>query len=261
MECDLEGRTALISGSGRGMGKKSAEKLAENGANIVINDVDADVAEATATEIRDLGAEAIGVPADVSDEAEVEAMVQEATEEFGTIDILVNNAGIGDVDRFTNKPDDTLWDLNLGTHLRGAIYCSKHAIDGMVEQEYGKILNMTSIHTKNGIGMSPQYDVAKYGLLGLTKTLALELGREGIRVNAIAPGFAETRLTENFTEETREQILDLNPLGRFAQPDEVANAVLYLVSPAGDYINGEELRIDGGQQPIDTWKHEDYRFE
>jgi 3-oxoacyl-[acyl-carrier protein] reductase len=261
MQCDLTGRTALISGSGRGMGKATAQKFAENGANVVINDIDEEIAAETASEIRELGVESIGIAADVSEEADVQAMVEQAHDEFDVIDILVNNAGIGDVDRFTNQPDDTLWNLNLGTHLWGAIYCSKHAQTGMLGQGYGKIINMTSIHTKNGIGMSPQYDVAKYSLLGLTKTLALELGREGIRVNAVAPGFAETRLTESFTDETREQIRALNPLDRFAQPDEVANAILFLASPASDYINGEEIRIDGGQQPIDNWKHEDYRFE
>jgi 3-oxoacyl-[acyl-carrier protein] reductase len=261
MNCDLSGQTALISGSGRGMGKASAKKLAENSANVVINDIDESVAEETAAEIRELGVGSIGVAADVSEEKAVQEMVEQAHDEFDTIDILVNNAGIGDVDQFTNQPDDTLWDLNLNTHLWGAIYCAKYAQMGMLEQGYGKIINMTSIHTKNGIGMSPQYDVAKYSLLGLTKTLALELGREGIRVNAVAPGFAETRLTEAFTEDTRKQIRALNPLDRFAQPEEIADAILFLASPSSDYINGEELRVDGGQQPIDNWKHEDYRFE
>lgn len=261
MQCDLSDRTALVTGSGRGMGKATATTMAENGANVVINDIDEAVAEATADQLRQQGHEAIGIPADVGDELEVEAMVDRATDEFGVVDILVNNAGVGDVERFTNRPDDELWNLNLDTHLWGAIYSSKHVIEGMLEQGYGKIINMTSIHTKNGIGMSPQYDVAKYALLGLTKTLALELGREGIRVNAVAPGFVDTRLTDDFTDKTREQILDLNPIGRFAEPEEIADVIAFLVSPAGDYVNGEELRIDGGQQPIDNWKHEDYRFE
>jgi 3-oxoacyl-[acyl-carrier protein] reductase len=124
----------------------------------------------------------------------------------------------------------------------------------MVEREYGKIVNFTSIHTKNGVGMSPAYDVAKYSLLGLTKSLALELGREGVRVNAVAPGWANTRLTEEFSQAVTEQILDNNPLGRFAEPEEVAQAVAFLVSPASDYVNGHELRVDGGQVPIDSWR-------
>jgi 3-oxoacyl-[acyl-carrier protein] reductase len=183
-------------------------------------------------------------------------MVKEAAEEFGTIDVLVNNAGVGKVEKFTEKPDDELWDLNLDTHLRGAIHCTKHVLNGMMEQGYGKVVNITSIHTKNGIGMSPQYDVGKFSLLGLTKTLALELGREGIRVNAVAPGYVETRMTETFSEKTREQITDLNPLNRFAEAEEVGHAVAFLASPASDYVNGHEFRVDGGQASIDNYKYE-----
>ena len=256
MQVDLSERTALVTGAGRGNGRAMAERLAGNGANVVVNDLDADPAEDVVGAIESEGGDAIAVAADVSDEPAVEAMLERATEEFGTVDVVVNNAGVGTVEAFTEKPDDTLWDLNLGTHLKGAIYCTKHAMDGMREQGYGKVVNVTSIHTKNGVGMSPQYDVGKYSLLGLTKTLALELGREGIRVNAVAPGWAETRLTETFSERTREQITDLNPLGRFAEPEEIAEAVLYLASPASDYVNGHELRVDGGQQPIDAFKYE-----
>ena len=261
MRVDLTERTALVTGAGRGNGREIATRLAANGADVVVNDLDADPAEETAAEVREAGAEAIAVACDVSDEAAVEAMVETGRDELGTIDLLVNNAGVGDVEKFTNEPDDTLWDLNLDVHLRGAIYCTKHALDGMIGQGYGKVVNVTSIHTKNGIGMSPQYDVGKYALLGLTKTLALELGREGIRVNAVAPGWVETRMTAEFTEETREQIVDLNPLGRFADSEEIADAVLFLCAPESDYVNGHEFRVDGGQQPIDNWKHEGYRFD
>jgi 3-oxoacyl-[acyl-carrier protein] reductase len=126
----------------------------------------------------------------------------------------------------------------------------------MVDRGYGKIINITSIHTKNAVGMSPEYDVGKFSLLGLTKSLALELGREGVRVNAVAPGWVNTRMTEGFSERTHEQIRDLNPLGRYAEPEEIAHAVHFLASPASDYVNGHELRVDGGQVPIDSWKHD-----
>jgi len=254
MEFDLSGQTALLSGSGRGMGKASATDLARNGADVVINDIDEDVAEQTADEIRDLGVDALGIAADVSDEAEVAAMVERATDELGAIDILVNNAGVGDAGPFLDDRYDHTFDLNLDVHLHGALNCTREVVDGMVEREYGKIVNFTSIHTKNGVGMSPAYDVAKYSLLGLTKSLALELGREGVRVNAVAPGWANTRLTEEFSQAVTEQILDNNPLGRFAEPEEVAQAVAFLVSPASDYVNGHELRVDGGQVPIDSWR-------
>ena len=255
MRTDLSGRTALVTGAGRGNGRAIAHVLAANGAAVVVNDLDDGPAEETVDEIESDGGEAIAVAADVSDEAAVRTMVETGTDAFGTVDLLVNNAGIGRGDRFKNKPDDTFWDLQLGTHLWGSIYCTKHALDGMLEQGYGKVVNVTSIHTKNGVGMSPQYDVTKYSLVGLTKTLALELGRDGIRVNAVAPGWAETRMTADFEQETRDQILDLNPLGRFATSEEIAEAVHFLCSPASDYVNGHELRVDGGQQPIDSWKH------
>lgn len=257
MQCDLEGRTALISGSGRGMGKASATKLAESGANVVINDIDSDVATETAAEIRELGVEAIGIAADVSDEAEVEAMVETATEKLGPIDILVNNAGVGDAGPFLDEANDDTFDLNLDVHLYGSLNCTRAVIDGMVDQGYGKIVNITSIHTKNGVGMSPAYDVGKFSLLGLTKSLALELGRDGVRVNAVAPGWVNTRMTEGFSDAVRQQILDNNPLDRLAEPEDIAEAVTFLAAPPSDYINGHELRVDGGQVSIDSWRLDD----
>ncbi len=255
MQLDLGERTALVTGAGRGNGRETAKLLAANGARVVVNDLDAEPAAVVVDEIEAAGGEATAVAADVSDEPAVEAMLETAAETFGPVDVLVNNAGVGRGDRFRNEPDNEFFDLNLQTHLYGAVNCTKHALDGMVAQGYGKVVNVTSVHTKNGVGMSPQYDVGKFGLLGLTKSLALELGRDGVRVNAVAPGWVETRMTEDFDERTREQITDQNPLGRFARPEEVAEAVAFLCAPASDYVNGHELRVDGGQAPIDSWKH------
>jgi len=257
MHVDLAERTALVTGGGRGNGRATATLLAENGADVVVNDLEGAPAEAVVEEIAEDGGTAISIEADVSVEAEVEAMIEAATEELGPIDVLVNNAGVGIGNPFVDDVDDGAFQANLDTHLWGSIYCTRHVLEGMLEQGYGKVVNLTSIHTKNGVGMSPQYDVGKYSLLGLTKSLALELGREGIRVNAVAPGWVNTRMTEEFTDRTREQILDLNPLGRFAEPEEIAEAVLFLASPASDYVNGHEFRVDGGQQPIDSWKYDD----
>lgn len=256
MQLDIADRTALVTGSGRGIGKAAVTYLAENGANVIVNDLETGPARETADEITDAGGNAIALTADVSDESEVEEMVTAATDEFGTIDILVNNAGGGGVVPFTQDHDDTAWDRTLHTHLYGAIYSTRHVLDGMLEQSYGKVVNVTSIHTLNGIGLAPQYDVAKYSLLGFTKSLSKELGRRGIRVNAVAPGHTETRNAKNFSEATREQILDLVPLERFAEPEEIAHAIGFLAAPASDYVNGHELRVDGGQQPIDSFKHE-----
>jgi 3-oxoacyl-[acyl-carrier protein] reductase len=255
MQVELADRTALVTGAGRGNGRAIAERLAANGASVVVNDRDPEPMVETVERIEDAGGAALGVPADVTDEDEVEAMVAEAAEELDTVDVLVNNAGIGRGDRFRNKPPLDLFEVNLDVNLKGAIRCTRHVLDGMLEQGYGKVVNVTSIHTKNGVGMSPQYDVSKFAALGLTKTLALELGRDGIRVNAVAPGWVETRMTADFDPATREQITDLNPLGRFAQSEEIAEAVCFLAAPASDYVNGQELRVDGGQVPIDNWKH------
>lgn len=256
MDLDIADRVALVTGAGRGNGKAIAEELAENGATVVVNDLDEEPATSTAESIREAGGEAIALAADVSDEDAVESMVEDAVDEVGTIDILVNNAGVGQSGPFLSRENDDLFELNLDTHLWGSIHCTEAVVDGMVEQGYGKIVNITSIHTKNGVGMSPEYDVGKYSLLGLTKSLALELGREGVRVNAVAPGWVDTRMTDGFADRTVEQILDLNPLDRFAQSEEIANAVMFLASPASDYVNGHELRVDGGQVPIDSWKHD-----
>ncbi|SFR91297.1 3-oxoacyl-[acyl-carrier-protein] reductase [Halomicrobium zhouii] len=256
MDIDVSDRVALVTGAGRGNGKAIAEELAANGATVVVNDLEDGPAQSTAESIRDAGGEAIALTADVSDKEAVESMVAEAVDEVGTIDVLVNNAGVGQSGPFLSRDSDELFELNLDTHLWGSIHCTEAVVDGMVEQGYGKIVNITSIHTKNGVGMSPEYDVGKFSLLGLTKSLALELGREGVRVNAVAPGWVDTRMTDGFSEKTTEQIVDLNPLDRFAQPEEIADAVMFLAAPASDYVNGHELRVDGGQVPIDSWKHD-----
>ncbi|WP_240145784.1 SDR family NAD(P)-dependent oxidoreductase [Halococcus salsus] len=256
MDTDLSGRTALVTGAGRGNGRAIARDLAAHGASVVVNDLEAEPAEETVELVTDAGGEAVAVTADVSDADEVDAMVAEGVDELGSIDILVNNAGVGDAGPFLEKDDDSRFQLNLDVHLWGSINCINAVVDDMVEAGYGKVVNITSIHTKNGVGMSPEYDVGKFSALGLTKSLALELGREGVRVNAVAPGWANTRMVEDFSEETHEQITELNPLGRYAESEEVADAVTFLSSPASDYVNGHELRVDGGQVPIDNWKYD-----
>lgn len=256
LETDLSDRVALVTGAGRGNGREIARSLADHGASVAVNDLEDEPAAETVDLIEEASGDASAFVADVSDADAVEGMVESITEEFGRVDVLVNNAGIGASGPFLEKDDTSLFDANLGVHLWGSINCIDAVVDGMVEAGYGKIVNVTSIHTKNGVGMSPEYDVGKYSLLGLTKSLALELGREGVRVNAVAPGWVNTRMTEGFSEETHEQIRGLNPLGRYAEPEEVADAVTFLATPASDYVNGHELRVDGGQVPIDSWKYD-----
>ena len=155
MNIDVSDRVALVTGAGRGNGKAIAEELAANGATVVVNDLEEEPAESTAESIRDDGGEAIALTADVSDKEAVESMVAEAVDEVGTIDVLVNNAGVGQSGPFLSRESDELFELNLDTHLWGFIHCTEAVVDGMVEQGYGKIVNITSIHTKNGVGMSP----------------------------------------------------------------------------------------------------------
>lgn len=255
MELDLAERVALVTGAGRGNGHEIALALAEQGASVVVNDLDEEAAEATAKEIEEKGSEAVGVGADVSDADEVAAMVEVGIESFGAIDILVNNAGIGGSGPFLESEYRTAFRDQLDVHLHGSLNCIREVVDGMVEKGYGKIINVTSIHTKNGVGMAAQYDVAKFGLLGLTKSLALELGQEGIRVNAVAPGWVNTRMTADFDPAVKEKVLNNNPLGRFAESKEIAAAVAFLASPASDYVNGHELRIDGGQVPVNDLRN------
>ena len=260
MDLDLADETALVTGAGRGNGRAIARELATLGAAVIVNDLDDDAATAVSDELTDAGHEAVAVTADVSDEAAVESMVARGTEVLGDISILVNNAGIGDAGPFLESEEDDIRERfrrNLAVHFWGALNCTMETIDPMVERGYGKIINITSIHTANAVGMSPEYDVGKFSLLGLTKSLALELGRAGVRVNAVAPGWVNTRMTANFTDRTHEQIRSNNPLGRYAEPEDIANGVAFLASPAADYINGHELRVDGGQVPIDNWKYDD----
>jgi 3-oxoacyl-[acyl-carrier protein] reductase len=255
MDTDLSERTALVTGGGRGNGRATALELARHGADVVVNDLETDVAKDTAALIREeTSSDAEGIGADVSDQAEVQAMVERGVEELGSVDVLVNNAGVGDAGPFLDEGYDEEFRLNVEVHIFGSIYCTRAVLDGMLEGGYGKIINITSIHTKNAVGMSPQYDVGKWGLKGLTKSLALELGREGIRVNAVAPGWVDTRMTDGFSDAVTEQITDLNPLETFAQPEDIANAVTFLAAPASDYVNGHELRVDGGQVPLPDWR-------
>ncbi|WP_231187685.1 glucose 1-dehydrogenase [Haladaptatus sp. DYF46] len=258
MDLDLSGRTALVTGAGRGNGRAIAHELSDLGANVIVNDLEESSAKTVAEELREDG-DAIGIAADVSDEDEVQSLVNEGTAAMGDVDILVNNAGVGNAGPFLASEEETIrsrFELNLNVHLWGSINCILATVDGMVDRGYGKIVNITSIHTKNGVGMSPEYDVGKFSLLGLTKSLALEFGREGVRVNAVAPGWTNTRMVDDFSEKTHQQIRSNNPLGKYAEPGDIANAVAFLASPASDYVNGHELRVDGGQVPIDSWKYD-----
>ncbi len=242
----LENRTALVTGAARGIGKAIAESLAERGANIVVVDLAIEAAEETAQEIAErTGREVLALEADVSDNASVKAMVKKALEKFGKIDVLVNNAGITR-DGLLMRMKEKDWDLVLDINLKGAFNCAQALIRPMMKARYGRIINITSVSGIVGQAGQTNYSSSKAGLIGFTKALAKEVGSRGITVNAVAPGFIETVLTEDLPEEIRDFSMKLTPMGRFGKPEDIANAVAFLAAEESSFITGVILQVDGG---------------
>jgi len=235
--CSLEGKTALVTGGSRGIGRAIALELARGGASVIVSyRSGADEAEAVASE-----AGGRAVRADVSDAGEARALVEGA----GDLDILVNNAGLTR-DTLLARMSDEDWDVVLGTNLSGAFYTCRAAARGMLRRRSGVIVNVTSIVALRGNPGQVNYAASKAGIIGLTKSLARELGSRGVRANAIAPGYVKTRLTEVLPEEATNAMLTNTPLGRLGEPDEIAAAVRFLCSDEASFITGEVLMVDGG---------------
>ncbi|WP_322822851.1 3-oxoacyl-[acyl-carrier-protein] reductase [Chloroflexus sp.] len=246
MLLDLSGRVAIVTGGSRGIGRATAERLAGSGAAVVVNyRGNAAAAEATVAAITAAGGTAITVQGDVSQPADVEQMVKTTLERFGRIDILVNNAGITR-DTLLLRMKESDFDEVIATNLRGVFLCTRAVLRPMTKQRFGRIINITSVVGLTGNVGQANYAAAKAGILGFTKSTAREMASRGITVNAIAPGFIETEMTEALNEEARKAILATIPLGRFGQPAEVAGLVCFLASDAGAYISGQTLTIDGG---------------
>ncbi|NLO73218.1 MAG: 3-oxoacyl-[acyl-carrier-protein] reductase [candidate division WS1 bacterium] len=241
----LTGQVALVTGSGRGIGRAIALALAEAGADLVINDVDQASGEATVADLEALGRQAIFQAADVVDEAQVEAMIEAVVAHFGRLDILVNNAGLTR-DGLLVRMTEEQWDLVLDVNLKGAFNCTKAAARPMMKARAGRIINIASIAGITGNPGQANYSASKGGLIALTKTSALELARRGINCNAVAPGFIETAMTEQLSEEVRAGWLERIPLGRGGTPEEVAAAVVFLAGRASAYMTGQVLVVDGG---------------
>jgi 3-oxoacyl-[acyl-carrier protein] reductase len=243
---DLTGKSALVTGGARGIGKAICLKLAAQGADIAFVDVGRpEVAEATVAEIQALGRKAIFIPANVTDPAACEAAVKTAIDTFGKIDILVNNAGITRDDLIMRMPIDD-WKLVLEVNLFGAFYMIKAAIRPMLKARSGRIINMSSVSGQAGQMGQSNYSSSKAGLIGLTKATAREVASRGITCNAVAPGMITTDLTTGLPDALKEQMVAATPLGKFGTVDDVANAVTFLASDEAAYITGHVLAVDGG---------------
>ncbi len=244
---DLKDRVAIVTGSARGIGKAIALKLAGVGADIVVNDIAAaaDTLESTAEEIRALGRQVLAVTADVSSSEDVNRLVEEAAGKFGTIDILVNNAGVTR-DNLVIRMSDEDWDTVLNIDLKSAFLCSRAVLRHMLRQRWGRIVSIASVVGIYGNPGQANYASAKAGIIGLTKSIAKEVASRGITVNAIAPGFIESKMTEQLDEKQRQALLARIPAGSIGTPQDVAEAAAFLASEEARYITGHVLNVDGG---------------
>ncbi|MGH9450818.1 MAG: 3-oxoacyl-[acyl-carrier-protein] reductase [Terriglobia bacterium] len=241
----LEGRIALITGASQGIGRACALQLAEAGASVGLGARSLDKLEALAAEITSRGLKAIPLKADVADAASVKGAIQLLLESCGKIDILVNNAGITrDNLLLRMKPDD--WEAVLKTNLDGAYHCIRAVLPGMVKQRYGRIINIASVVAQTGNAGQANYIASKAGLIGLTKAVAAEVASRNITVNAVAPGYIATPMTEKLPDAVRQKILSLVPLHRIGTDRDVAFAVRFLASDEASYITGHCLNVNGG---------------
>jgi 3-oxoacyl-[acyl-carrier protein] reductase len=241
----LSGKVALVTGAAQGIGRAIALLLARNGADIVVSDINLEKAEETAKEIRAIGPKAMAVKVDVANLGDVERMVEGILEKLAKIDILVNNAGITR-DKLVLRMTEEDWDAVLGVNLKGTFNCTKAVLRHMAKQRSGKIVNIASVVGEMGNAGQANYSASKAGVIGLTKTIAREYAQRGINVNAIAPGYIETPMTDALPEKAKEELRKLIPMERLGKPEDVAEAVLFLVSQESSYVTGQVLNVNGG---------------
>ena len=241
----LKGKVSVVTGGAQGIGKAIALRLAQAGSDVVIGDVNMQIAEQTAGEIKALGVKSAAFPLDVSQYDKVEKFFQDAIAQFGKVDVLVNNAGVTrDTLVLKMTPED--WDFVMKINLYGSFYCIKALIPYMMKARQGRIVNIASVIGLIGNAGQANYSASKGGLISLTKTVAKEYASRGVNVNAVAPGFIKTAMTDKLPEAARDQMISLIPKKEYGQPDDVADAVLFFASDLSRYITGQVLTVDGG---------------
>lgn len=241
----LEGKVALITGSGQGIGRQTALMMAGEGADIVLNARHPQLIEKVAEQVRARGRKVIAQCANITSYGEVKTMIDHATKELGKVDIIVNNAGHYEQLPFTQISREQ-WHNMVDVYLHGAFYTTKLLIEPMLKQKWGRIINIASVAGVTGYAQLTHYCAAKAALIGFTKALALEVAQHGVTVNAIAPGIVDTERLKGIPQEVIEAFKNATPMGRFASPDEVASLCIYLASDEGAFITGQVLGINGG---------------
>lgn len=242
----LEGSVAVVTGSGRGIGLSIARQLAKAGATIALVDINQSLVEAAAAGLNEeFGKLANAFVADLTDADQVKELFENIYAKLGKVDILVNNAGITR-DSLMLRMKESEWDAVINTNLRSAFLCTKAVVKAMMKQRHGKIINISSVVGIMGNPGQANYCASKAGLIGFTKSLARELGSRGVNVNAVAPGYIQTDMTEKLPESAKEAMLSQVPLNRPGQPEDVSKAVFFLASPLADYLTGQVICVDGG---------------
>ena len=242
----LIGKTALVTGASRGIGREIALELARQGADVIVNYAGSEAkAYEVVEEIKGLGREAIAIQCDVSNNESVTDMVKATIDHFGKIDILVNNAGITR-DNLLMRMKENEWDDVMNINLKGVFLCTKAVTRQMMKQRSGRIINISSVVGVSGNPGQANYVAAKAGVIGLTKTSAKELASRGITVNAIAPGFITTEMTDQLTEDIQNEMLKMIPLAQFGEPKDIAHSVVFLASDDSRYITGQTIHVNGG---------------
>ncbi|MFQ5824402.1 MAG: 3-oxoacyl-[acyl-carrier-protein] reductase [bacterium] len=241
----LKDKAAIVTGAARGIGKAIALRLAQDGANVVVTDISIETLKNVANEIEKLGRKSLHLIVNVSEYNEVEYLIKTTLENFGKIDILVNNAGITR-DNLIARMSQEEWEQTIAVNLKGTFNCIRAAAKSFMKQRHGKIINIASVVGIIGNAGQANYCASKAGVIGLTKSVAKELAARNIQVNAVAPGFINTVMTQNLDQEVREKMIATIPLRRIGNPEDVAAVVSFLASENADYITGQVINVDGG---------------